>query len=54
MTEQEKRLRAIIWIVFQTLFPGLFVSAPMFGFIGFAGFLGLYEPSATSRVNKVA
>ena len=47
-------LGAIIWIVFQTLFPGLLASAPMFGFIGFAGFLGLYEPSATSRVNKVA
>lgn len=47
-------LGAMIWIVSQTLFPGLLASAPMFGFIGFAGFLGLYEPSTQSRVDKVA
>ena len=46
-------LGAMIWIVFQALFPGLPVSAPMFGFIGFAGFLGLYEPATSSRVDRV-
>lgn len=45
-------LGAIVWIVFQTLFPGLLASAPLFGFIGFAGFLGLYEPAP--RSHKVA
>lgn len=47
-------LGAMIWIVFQFLFPGLLSSAPMFGFVGFAGFLGLYEPPTTSRVDKAA
>ena len=47
-------LGALIWIVVQTLFPGLLASNPIFGFIGFAGFLGLYEPATTSRVDKVA
>ena len=47
-------LGAMVWIVFQALFPGLLASAPMFGLIGFAGFLGLYEPSTTSRVDKAA
>jgi hypothetical protein len=47
-------LGTIIWIVAQTLFPGLLASAPMFGFIGFAGFLGLYEPATRSRMDKVA
>lgn len=47
-------LGAMVWIVFQALFPGLLASAPIFGFIGFAGFLGLYEPSTTSRVDKAA
>jgi hypothetical protein len=46
-------LGAIIWVVFQVLFPELLAS-PMFGFIGFAGFLGLYEPTTNSRVDKVA
>ena len=47
-------LGAMIWIVFQSLFPGLLASAPLFGFIGFAGFLGLYEPGTASPVDKVA
>jgi hypothetical protein len=46
-------LGAIIWVVFQTLFPELLAS-PMFGFIGFAGFLGLYEPAGDSQVDKLA
>jgi hypothetical protein len=44
---------AVIWIVFQTLFSGLLASAPMLGFIGFAGFLGLYEASTAARADKV-
>ena len=47
-------LGAFIWIVFQVLFPGLLASAPVFGFIGFAGFLGLYEPATSSHMNKAA
>lgn len=44
----------MIWIVSQSLIPGLLASAPMFGFIGFAGFFGLYEPTTRSRIDKVA
>jgi len=37
-------LGSMIWIVAEVLFPGGLESFPLFGFIGFAGFLGLYEP----------
>jgi hypothetical protein len=45
---------AFLWIVFQVLFPGLLASVPVLGFIGFAGFLGLYEPATRPHVNKAA
>ena len=44
-------LGGMIRIVVETLFPGGFESSPLFGFIGFAGFLGLYEP--VSRLQKI-
>jgi len=44
----------LVWIFSQVLYPGLVASAPMFGFLGFAGFLGLYEPRAEARKNTVA
>jgi hypothetical protein len=31
------------------IYPGLFSVSPMLGFLGFAGFLGLYEPTDASR-----
>ena len=46
-------LGAIIWGVFQVLFPELLAS-PMFGFIGFAGFLGLYEPASGLPTDRIA
>jgi hypothetical protein len=46
-------LGAIVWVVFQVLFPELWAS-PMFGFVGFAGFLGLYEPVSDSHIDKLA
>ena len=36
-------LGSIIWIVAEAFYPGLPAKFPLFGFIGFAGFLGLYE-----------
>jgi len=47
-------LGIIIWIVPQFLFPGMFETVPMFGFIGFAGFLGLYEPANGSQSSTTA
>lgn len=47
-------LGGLIWIVAETIFPGLIESSPLFGFIGFAGFLGLYEPASGSQSNTVA
>jgi hypothetical protein len=44
----------MVWILSQVLYPGLLAVAPMFGFIGFAGFLGLYEPASGSQKNTVA
>ncbi len=44
----------MIWIVAQVIAPELLASAPMFGFIGFAGFLGLYEPAGDSQTNVAA
>jgi hypothetical protein len=44
----------MFWVVFQVLYPGLLATAPMFGFIGFAGFAGLYEPAAGSQKNMAA
>jgi hypothetical protein len=44
-------LGGMIWIVAETLFPGDLESSLLFGFIGFAGFLGLYEP--VSRLQKI-
>ena len=43
-----------VWILgslAMAIYPGLFSISPMFGFIGFAGFLGLYEPTNASRRN---
>lgn len=39
----------LVWILSQVLYPELLVTAPMFGFIGFAGFLGLYESADEVR-----
>ncbi|HSB02577.1 MAG TPA: hypothetical protein VLE49_18145 [Anaerolineales bacterium] len=47
-------LGIIVWIFSQFFYPGLFAIAPMFGFLGFAGFLGLYEPANGLRMNKAA
>ena len=45
-------LGGLIWIVAETIYPGLIQDSPLFGFIGFAGFLGLYEPADGSQ-NKI-
>jgi hypothetical protein len=42
-------LGALLWIVLQTLYPELIATSPTFGFIGFAGFLGLYQPANDSQ-----
>lgn len=42
-------LGGLIWIVAEVLFSGGLESSPLFGFIGFAGFLGLYEPASELR-----
>ncbi len=42
-------LGSMIWIMAEILLPGGFESSPFFGFIGFAGFLGLYEPVSELR-----
>jgi hypothetical protein len=34
--------------------PWMFEVSPMFGFIGFAGYLGLYEPSGQAREKPTA
>lgn len=47
-------LGGLVWIAAETVFPELIESSPLFGFIGFAGFLGLYEPASGSRSNMVA
>jgi hypothetical protein len=47
-------LGVVIWIIVQAIYPGLFTVVPMFGFIGFAGFLGLYEPASRSRTSTAA
>jgi hypothetical protein len=47
-------LGVMIWLVAQVIYPGLLATAPMFGFIGFAGFLGLYEPASGSRRKTTA
>ncbi|RPI91598.1 MAG: hypothetical protein EHM40_15255 [Chloroflexi bacterium] len=44
----------MIWIVPQVIYPELLTIVPMFGFIGFAGFLGLYEPADGSQMNTAA
>jgi hypothetical protein len=44
-------LGGMVWIVAEVLFPGTLENSPFFGFIGFAGFLGLYEP--VSRLQKI-
>jgi hypothetical protein len=46
-------LGGMIWIVAEFLFPGGLESFPLFGFIGFAGFLGLYEPVGEPRKNRI-
>jgi hypothetical protein len=38
----------------MAMYPGLFSVSPMFGFIGFAGLLGLYEPTNESRSHNAA
>jgi hypothetical protein len=47
-------LGIVIWIVAQVLYPGLLAMNPMFGFMGFAGFLGLYEHARGSQRNTVS
>lgn len=47
-------LGSLVWIVVETFSSGLLTSSPLFGFIGFAGFLGLYEPASGSQRNTVA
>ncbi|HLO33617.1 MAG TPA: hypothetical protein VK249_30995 [Anaerolineales bacterium] len=47
-------LGGLIWIVAEAIYPGSLASSPMFGFIGFAGFLGLYEPTGDPQSNTVA
>ena len=47
-------LGALIWIVAETIYTGSLTSSPIFGFIGFAGFLGLYEPETKSSGNMPA
>lgn len=42
-------LGGLILIFAEVLFPGAVESSPFFGFIGFAGFLGLYEPVSELR-----
>jgi len=42
-------LGGMIWIVAEVLFHGTLENSPFFGFIGFAGFLGLYEPVSELR-----
>jgi hypothetical protein len=42
-------LGGLIWIIAEVLFPAGLESSPLFGFIGFAGFLGLYEPASELR-----
>ncbi len=39
-------LGGLVWIIAETFLPGLIENSPLFGFIGFAGFLGLYEPAS--------
>lgn len=41
----------MIWLVPQITYPELLAMIPAFGFIGFAGFLGLYEPAHGPQVN---
>jgi hypothetical protein len=47
-------LGAIIAGASLLLFPGLLSDAPMFGLIGFAGYLGLYEPADGSQKKIMA
>jgi len=42
-------LGGIIWIVAEAIDPGLPANFPLFGFIGFAGFLGLYKSTNGSQ-----
>jgi O-antigen ligase len=42
-------LGVLLWIVPQTLYPELIATATMFGLLGFAGFLGLYQPATSSQ-----
>jgi len=44
-------LGGLIWIVAQVFYPGSLTNSPVFGFLGFAGFLGLYEPENKSSGN---
>jgi hypothetical protein len=44
-------LGSLIWIVAEILFPEGLESFPFVGFIGFAGYLGLYEPG--SELQKI-
>jgi len=47
-------LGIIIWVGSQVMYPGLLSITPMFGFIGFAGFLGLYESNGRSQRSRTA
>lgn len=47
-------LGSIIWIGVETIYPELLANFPLFGFIGFAGFLGLYESANGSQRNFAA
>ena len=46
-------LGVLIWIVVRALYPELLTAAPIFSLIGFAGFLGLYEPGYASHRDTV-
>jgi hypothetical protein len=47
-------LGGIIWITSEAFYPGLPANFPLFGFIGFAGFLGLYESANGPQRNVAA
>lgn len=44
-------LGIIVSIVPQLIFPAMLSTVPSFGFIGFAGFLGLFEPAGEIQGN---
>jgi hypothetical protein len=47
-------LGIMIWAVSEVIYPGLLTISPLFGFIGFAGYLGLYESTRETQSSKTA